>query len=434
MSQRSLKQWLDYLEQLHPSEIELGLQRIQTVAQRLGLTRPAPTVVTVTGTNGKGSTCAFLAQLCMAQSMRVGVYSSPHFLAYNERIQIGAEPVADTLICAAFVAIEQAREDISLTYFEVGTLAALWVFEQQPLDIVILEVGLGGRLDAVNIIAPDLAVITSIAVDHTDWLGDTRESIGYEKAGIFRAHTPALCGDLAPPNSVLTQAKKIAAPLILRGRDFDLALEDNCWHWRGLNAAGESLELTGLPALKLPPENAALALQAYALLDLPWQADSLARALQNTRLQGRLQVVRLQYREQPRTLILDVAHNPQAADYFAHWLSQRPLAGQRYAVFGALADKDVPAVVKAMHGAVHSWAVAALPTPRSYAREALKQQLIAAGEQVITCDSIVAALEHQLDVSTAADEIVVFGSFFTVTQVLAYLREHDSLPIEYDLP
>lgn len=422
MSERTLDQWLSWLEQLHPSEIELGLQRIRDVAERLQLPKPARQVVTVTGTNGKGSTCAYLAALCRARGMTVGVYSSPHFLHYNERIQINDEMAGDDRICQAFAAIEAVRGDTSLTYFEMGTLAALWIFSRQPLDVVILEVGLGGRLDAVNIVDPDVAVVTGIALDHADWLGHTREDVAREKAGIFRSGVPAVCGDLQPPQSLLDHAASLGTPLKLRGRDFDLALGDHCWHWHGQGGQGQALTLNDMPLPALPVENAAVALQAFALLGYGLDAGT-GHTLQQARLTGRLQVVRVDVADGSRTLILDVAHNPQAAAYVAGWLQQRPLLGQRYAVFGALADKDVDGVLAAMHGQFAGWDIAALPSPRSFSLEQLQQHLQQAGEPWHSHGDIRSALAARLADSSPQDEILVFGSFFTVAQALELLHE-----------
>ena len=279
MKQRSLGEWLAYLEQLHPSAIDMGLERSQNVLARLALGKLAPRVVTVTGTNGKGSTCAFVAAMLRAQGLKVGVYSSPHLLRYNERVLIDGQEASDERLCDAFAAVEAARGEISLTYFEMGTLAAFWLFYQSKLDAVVLEVGLGGRLDTVNVVDADLALVTSIGVDHVDYLGDTRESVAYEKAGIFRQGRPALCGDIDPPHTLLDKVRELDCPFFLRGRDYDLAVDASAWHWRGLNGQGEVLELHDLPLLDLPLENAALAVQAYALLALPWQPEHIAAAL-----------------------------------------------------------------------------------------------------------------------------------------------------------
>lgn len=423
MSQRTLEQWLTWLEQLHPSEIEMGLQRIRDVADRLGLAKPAPRVVTVTGTNGKGSTCAFIAALCRAQGMSVGVYSSPHFLRYNERIQINSEAASDELICQAFSAIEAVRGQTSLTYFEMGTLAALWVFSRAKLDVVVLEVGLGGRLDAVNIMDPDVAVVTGIALDHADWLGNTREEVAHEKAGIFRAAVPAVCGDIEPPQSLLDQAANLPCPLYVRGVQFDLTQSGSRWSWQGQDSSGRKLELEDMPLPGLPVQNAAVALQACSLLGLPLAASEAGLVLQQTALTGRLQQVELPFNNETRHLLLDVAHNPQAAAYVASWLRQRPLQGKRLAVFGALADKDVDGVLAAMQGVFDCWHVAALPSPRSFSLTELQQHLQQSGESHVAHDCIREALLACLDSSTPDDEILVFGSFFTVAQVLEFLQE-----------
>ena len=259
MTVRSLQDWLEYLEQLHPTAIDMGLDRCREVAARLGLKRPAPQVVTVTGTNGKGSTCAFVAELLIGQGKTVGVYSSPHLLRYNERVRINGVDASDDALCEAFEAVERARGSITLTYFEMGTLAAFWLFEREGLDAVVLEVGLGGRLDAVNLIDADVAVVTNIGLDHAEWLGTTRESVAFEKAGIFRSATPAVCGDPEPPESMLVSAAQGAVPLLVRGRDFDLERSTDSWHWRGKDRSGRPLQLRDLPMLTLPLENAAVA-------------------------------------------------------------------------------------------------------------------------------------------------------------------------------
>ncbi|MFZ5956200.1 bifunctional tetrahydrofolate synthase/dihydrofolate synthase [Pseudomonas knackmussii] len=423
MSQRSLADWLGYLEQLHPSAIDMGLERSREVAVRLGLGRPAPRVITVTGTNGKGSTCAFLAELLGEQGLKVGVYSSPHLLRYNERVQIEGREASDEALCEAFAAVEAARGEISLTYFEMGTLAAFWLFERAGLDAVVLEVGLGGRLDAVNLIDADVAVVTSIGLDHADWLGDTRESVAFEKAGIFRAGKPAVCGDLEPPQPLLDQARALGAPLLLRGRDFDLAIGEHDWHWHGRGADRTPLRLHHLSLLDLPMENAALALQVYALLELPWQPERLLAALLRTRVTGRLDSRVANWKGEQRHLLLDVGHNPHAAEYLARRLATRPLSGRRLAVFGLLADKDLGGVLEPLLGLVQDWAVAPLPTPRSRPAEELQSALSARGAQVSVHADIAAALEAQCAKATADDEILVFGSFYSVADALGWLDD-----------
>ena len=421
MTERSLGEWLAYLEQLHPSAIDMGLERSREVAQRIGLGKPAPLVVTVTGTNGKGSTCAFLASLIAAQGQRVGVYSSPHLLRYNERVLLDGREASDEELCQAFTAVEAARGEISLTYFEMGTLAAFWLFERAQLDAVVLEVGLGGRLDAVNLVDADLALITSIGLDHADWLGDTRESVAFEKAGIMRAGMPALCGDLDPPQPLLEQAVTLDAPLFLRGRDYDLSVQAHDWSWYGLDAHGQVLRLEQLPLLDLPMENAALALQAYALLPLPWNHQQVVQALLATRVTGRLDRRALDWRGKSLTLLLDVGHNPHAADYLAQRLESRPLAGQRWAVFGLLADKDLPGVVSPLLSLVAGWAVAPLDTPRSRSADDLAEHLRGQGAAVVQYPDVRTALDAQCEQAAEGDEILLFGSFFCVAEALDWL-------------
>ncbi|MBD8493814.1 bifunctional tetrahydrofolate synthase/dihydrofolate synthase [Pseudomonas syringae] len=424
MTSRTLGDWLAYLEQLHPSAIDMGLERSRQVARQLGLTRPAPRVITVTGTNGKGSTCAMLAALLQAQGLKVGVYSSPHLLHYNERVQVQGEQASDAQLCAAFSAVEAARGQTTLTYFEMGTLAAFWLFEQAQLDAVVLEVGLGGRLDAVNLVDADLALVTSIGLDHADWLGDTRESVAFEKAGIFRAGVPALCGDLDPPAPLFERAAELACPLLLRGRDFDLQVEAHAWHWHGLDRAGRRLELRDLALLDLPMENAALALQAYAQLDLPWQADVLRQALEGARIAGRLDRRVFRWQGKALTLLLDVGHNPHAARFLAQRMAQRPLAQKRLAVFGLLSDKDLEGVVTELLGSLRHWAVAPLPTPRTRPVEQLQSALQNLGANVTSYQGVAQALQAQCMQATADDEILVFGSFYCVSEALEWLARH----------
>ena len=426
MTQRTLGEWLAYLEQLHPSAIDMGLERSQQVASRMGLGQLAPRVITVTGTNGKGSTCAFVASLLRAQGLSVGVYNSPHLLRYNERVQLNGVEATDAQLCEAFAAVEAGRGDTSLTYFEMGTLAAFWLFERAQLDVVVLEVGLGGRLDTVNVVDADLALVTSIGVDHADYLGNTRESVSFEKAGIFRQGRPALCGDLDPPQPLLDKARELNCPFYLRGREFTLDISETHWQWRGQDARGQRVELLDLPLLNLPMENAALALQAYLLLDLPWDAAQIAATLLATKVVGRLDRRTFDWQGKRLSLMLDVGHNPHAAQYLAQRLARTPLAGNRLAVFGLLVDKDLDGVVAPLLGSVQSWAVAPLDTPRSRPTVELETALQNLGAPVTSYASVTAALEAQCAVATAEDEILLFGSFYCVAEALEWLARRST--------
>jgi dihydrofolate synthase / folylpolyglutamate synthase len=421
MTERSLADWLSYLEQLHPSAIDMGLERSRVVLQRLGLAKLAPRVITVTGTNGKGSTCAFIVALLQGQGLKVGVYSSPHLLRYNERVQIAGVEASDAMLCQAFAVVEAARAEVSLTYFEMGTLAAFWLFQQAGLDALVLEVGLGGRLDAVNLLDADIALVTSIGIDHADWLGDSRESVAFEKAGIFREGKPALCGDLDPPQPLLDKVALLDAPFYLRGRDYDLSVNAQEWSWCGLNHQGELLRLAQLPLLDLPMENAALALQAYAVMQLPWQPEIISQALQQTRVTGRLDRRMCKWQGKSLTLLLDVGHNPHAAEYLAQRLANRAVPGKRLAVFGLLADKDLAGVVAPLLAEVHSWAVTALPTSRSREAVELQAHLHNNGARVAAYASVQAALEAQCEQAADGDEVLLFGSFYCVAEALDWL-------------
>lgn len=412
----SLDGWLRYIEACHPSEIELGLTRLAQVAQRLPIDLSRSLRIVVGGTNGKGSTLAMLDAVLRAQGLSTGVYTSPHFLRYNERIQLNGQPVADQQLCAVFAQIEQARGDIPLTYFEYGTLAALLVFSQAAVDVALLEVGLGGRLDAVNLVDADIAVVTTVALDHTDWLGPDRESIGFEKAGIFRAGKPALCGDPDAPTTLVGHAEHLGAPLYRNGIDYRYRREADGWDWSGHNGAGEAVRYHRLPLPGLPLANAALVVQILQLL--PWAIDeqALRGGLQNARLTGRMQPASLGQ----LALTLDVAHNPEAAAYLAAQLQQTAAAGEVHLVLGMLADKDIPAVIEALAPAIRHWYPVSLEVPRGARAEVLVAALERAGvpmQQVHPAASVAAALTH-LQAQPIDGRVVVAGSFYTVAQAL----------------
>ncbi|GGJ79993.1 bifunctional tetrahydrofolate synthase/dihydrofolate synthase [Pseudomonas matsuisoli] len=423
MSTRTLAEWLSYLEQLHPNAIDMGLDRCEEVARRLGLSRPAKQVVTVSGTNGKGSTCAFVAALVRSQGLKVGVYSSPHLLRYNERVQIDGAEADDAALCAAFEAVDAARGEITLTYFEMGTLAAFWLFGRAALDVAVLEVGLGGRLDAVNIVDADIALISSIGLDHAEWLGDTRESVAAEKAGIFRPGQRAVCGDLDPPAVLIDIAQEKGTELLRRGADYEVTIGSDSWQWRGVTGTGEPLSLHALPMFDLPMENAGLALQAYALLGYPWVPEQISAALANTRMHGRLERHLLERDGQRFSLLLDVGHNPHAAAYLAERLNARALTGGRLAVFGLLADKDLEGVLAPLLPVVHEWGVAPLPTARTRPAETLKAALDASSATATVYPDVRTALDAQYQKARTGDEIIVLGSFYCVAEALEWLAE-----------
>lgn len=418
MSQPStLAEWLAYLETLHPKAIALGLDRVQSVASRLDAAFACP-VVTVAGTNGKGSTCALLEHMLRADGYRVALYTSPHLLRYNERVRIAGAEASDAALCEAFSAVESARAGTPLTYFEFGTLGALWLFARQSLDALILEVGLGGRLDAVNIVDPDVAVVTTIAIDHVDYLGPTREDIGHEKAGIFRPDKPAICADRDPPASLTAHAAAIGARLLRIGRDFGYTAQGAQWDYWGPGGARHGLPY---PALRgnYQLANAATALcAADALGDrLPLSIGAVRAALVGIELPGRFQVLP----GRPVT-VLDVAHNAQAAHALADNLGAMGFHPRTIAVFGILADKDVDAVIAALLPRVDRWEVATLPPPRGATAAVLKQRLHDAGlppGAVREYADAAAAYRAAREDATEADRIIVFGSFLTVAAVLA---------------
>ena len=420
----TLAEWLAYLETLHPQSIAMGLDRVRAVYQRLGVALDVPVIV-VAGTNGKGSTCAFLDAMLRAAGYRVGLYTSPHLARYNERVRIDGQPATDATLMSAFAAVERARVDATpptpLTYFEFGTLAALMLFAQQPLDALVLEVGLGGRLDAVNLVDADVAVITTVDLDHQDFLGDTREAIGAEKAGILRAGRPAVVGERDPPASVLAAGERLGAPLLRLGEGFDYVDQGTQWRYRG--PGGERYGLP-MPALRgrYQLANASTAMAALGLLAqrLPVDAGAVRTGLTSVALRGRFQVI-----PGRPTIVLDVAHNPQAARMLAATLGDMGFHPRTLAVFGMLADKDIATVVDAVRARIDRWFVAPLPGPRGATAGVLAAHLRARGvadESIVECTSVADALAKARSEAVDADRIVAFGSFLTVAAALAALQ------------
>ena len=416
----TLSDWLAHCERLHPATIDLGLERVERVRARLGLAFACP-VVTVGGTNGKGSTCAMLEAIAAHAGWRVGVYTSPHLVHFEERCRVGGEIVAADALVPHFEAVEAARGDVSLTYFEFTTLAILRLLSQAALDLAVLEVGLGGRLDAVNVIDADCAVITSIDIDHTVFLGPDRESIGFEKGGILRAGRPAIVSDPLPPQSVIDHATKIGADLWLVGRDFSFSGDRQQWSWQG-----RSRRYAGLayPALRGANQllNAAGVLAAFEALRerLPVTAQAVRNGFATVELPGRFQVVP----GQP-SIVLDVAHNPHAVATLARNLDQMGFYPHTHAVFGAMQDKDTPAMLATMRPLVDQWHFCDLPIARAATAQALAAQFAALPPAAqgpsanVACHaSPRAALAAAVAAADPADRIVVFGSFYTVGGVL----------------
>lgn len=442
MSQKSLSEWLSLLEARHPTDIELGLERVGRVAKQLGflvtggpssdmtskpsqalskvgLSRrsPAKKVVTVAGTNGKGSCVAALESILFAAGYRVGSYTSPHFIHYNERIRINRQLASEGILCSAFEQIEKARGDTSLSYFEFGTLAALLVMAESDLDVAILEVGLGGRLDAVNVINPDIAIVTSIALDHQDWLGHDIQQIAKEKAAIGRAGRPLIYGDEVPVQGLLEVAAGTGVKLLLNGRDFSLG------------------EFESVVESNLPPVSISCALEAVRLLNNELSSEIIEKGLSEIQLEGRFQRVVID----GVNLILDVAHNPQAAELLAHRLSS--LSTKVTAVAGMMADKDIPSMLMALYPYVNIWNFCDIPDQVRAAKASNLASVlynvarntngldgpVSELGQVMQYESPVAALQAALDRSNTGDTVVIFGSFFTVGPVLHWLKEQGFL-------
>jgi dihydrofolate synthase/folylpolyglutamate synthase len=410
---RSLAEWLAFIEQQHPQPIALGLERVSEVWERMAIRLPRP-VITVGGTNGKGSTCAMLESILGASGRRTGLYTSPHLVRYSERVRIAGAEASDDALCLGFEAVEQARAGVRLTYFEFGTLAALHVFSRADLEALILEVGLGGRLDAVNAVDTDCAVLTSVGIDHVDYLGPDRESIGREKAGIFRPYRPAVIAEPDPPHSVLGAVGN----KLLFGKDFGYERQENQWTYWGPRGRRPGL---AHPALRggIQLRNAAAVLCALDALELPLAMQEIRRGLAEVTLPGRFQV--LPGRPQ---VILDVAHNVEAARNLAENLAASGFAPETIAVCGMLRDKDIAGVLGALAPRITRWHFASLPGARGASAADLAAHLQSATPMEIH-DSVKEALVAARERAGEGDKILVFGSFLTVGEAMAWLQNNN---------
>ena len=422
---RTLDQWLAYISAQHPSAIALGLERVRDVWDRMQLPKKeakaggTPVLhITVGGTNGKGSTCAFLEQILIESGYRVGLYTSPHLIAYNERVRIDGKDADDAALVAGFEAVEAARDDTPLTYFEYATLGALAMFAKEKVEVAILEVGLGGRLDAVNIIDADVSIVVSVDLDHQAYLGPDKESIGFEKAGIYRTGRPAIYGDTDPPKRLVEHAQSIGADLMLFGRDYRYDAHERQWDFVGRKGPKRALPM---PALRgrwqLKNASAALAALDEVADRLPVSLGEVKRGLMTVRLTGRLQTI-----PGRPSIVLDVAHNPQAARALADGLGDMGFAERTFAVFGILGDKDAAGVIDAMKGRVDRWYVASPESERAARAEDIAKLLAARGAETRSFATISAALESARREAGPNDRIAVFGSFYTVAEALRFLR------------
>ena len=415
MPAKSLKDWCAWLETLNPNEIELGLERVSAVAESLNLLSVKPRVITVAGTNGKGSTIAAIESIFLALGAKIGTYTSPHIYQYNERIRINGRECVDEEIVEAFELVEVARSAIPLTYFEYTTLAALIIFSKQDLDYLLLEVGLGGRLDAVNIVTADIAVITSISIDHTDWLGSDREQIATEKAGILRPGKLFICADNNPPKTLKNISKELECQSYWQGQDFSWQENDQVWSWQGLNLQGLSIEIQNLPLGQLMPDNLSAAIQTVCLAEKVPRTATLQRVFADLKLTGRQQRCKLQNIE----YILDVSHNLAAVEALNKTLVENPVSGRTGAVFSAMSGKDIHGMIKAVASSIEAWFVADLPKVAKAAKGSeLAAVLQDCGVQMISVNkNPKQALRRAQSLMGPGDRLVVFGSFHTISEV-----------------
>jgi dihydrofolate synthase/folylpolyglutamate synthase len=428
----TLSDWLALLESRHAEvHIDMGLDRVRAVKERMGLQFACP-VIMVAGTNGKGSTCSMLESVLLRAGYKVGLYIKPHFLDFNERARVNGELALSESLVASFNAVEAQRGTTDLTYFEFTTLAIMHLLAGAGMDVVILEVGLGGRLDAVNVIDADVSIVTSIDIDHTDYLGDTRDKIGFEKAGIFRPGKAAICSDPVPPQTLIDHANAIGADLWLLGRDFNYSGDKQQWNYGGRSQRRSALAYPSLRgANQLLNASAALAALEVLKMELPVGAQEVRTGLVTVELPGRFQVL-----PGRPTTVLDVAHNPHAASALAQNLGNMGFHRFTYAVFGIMQDKDIDAVIAPMAGVIDHWCLAPLPSPRSATAEDLAARIAKLplgdakpDERSATCFADpAAAFANAMSRAGENDRIVVFGSFLTVGAVMAARKPQNSKP------
>ncbi len=423
MHPRSLQDWLQYIETLHHRSVDMGLERVRRVLHRI-VAPPLPfRVINVAGTNGKGSAVAMFSTILQHAGYAVGAYTSPHLVHYRERISINGSPVSDDEVCDAFAAVEQVRDGIPLTYFEFGTAAALWLFVRHPVEVAVLEVGMGGRLDAVNALEPDAALVTSIAIDHEQWLGNTRELIGREKAGIYRAGRPAVCADPEPPESLIGCARGLGAELRLLGREFGYLARRDGWDWWDGDVRLENLPAPSLiGAVQLQNASGVLATLSALREVVPVSARDIARALPAVRIRGRFEVM-----SGASVIILDVAHNAAAARVLrANLMSVGIGVGRTLAVFAMLRDKAADQVAEVLSDQIDEWHIGTISGERGASAESIAAMVRAGfcgqSTNVHTYGDVVQAFVAASRRARAQDRVVVFGSFYTVGAILAHLE------------
>lgn len=420
---QNLSRWLDWQEKLHFTAVDPGLERVDRVWQQLrGQSKLPFTVITVAGTNGKGSSVAILESILRAAGYRTAAYTSPHLLKYNERICINGDPCDDQMICDAFNRVDVARDQISLTYFEFATLAAVDIFWEQNVDIAILEVGMGGRLDAVNLFDTDIALITPISLDHTTWLGTTREEIGFEKAGILRTEKPVVCSEPNPPQSVLSAVKRLSSPMSLAETDFKFLCEKEGWHWTNKNTEYKNLPFPALTG-HYQLQNASAVLQLIDLLkeqNFSISEANIKAGMVSVQLAGRFQLIAGDVDQ-----IFDVTHNQQGAKNLVELLAEKQCDSRTIAVLGMLKDKDVVAVVKTLMGAIDLWYVAGLSGGRGLSSDDLAKQVeaVVGHDKVIQCIMVGDAYKQASRDAKKGDQLLIFGSFHTVESALRLHNE-----------